>query len=265
MSKAKDWKAEWEKVSKESRTLAKRANQRMVRLEDYAKRENLSEILKFAYKKAEKYIKSSLGVGKSGKPRFKEHIKFYSDLEDENGPLSENDLYKENVKIQRHRIKAMEEFLASESSTLGQSRKGPKTEGIKKLYDKRTETINKEFLKKYGLEMTENDLKRFFESKKQSKLETVAGSRQMFAVASIMKKYNLKTNKRDLEKFVKSHVDLKQYENISLNDLKAKKGESYDKYLDRIKDYVKFQNDPILNQKVINALKEGINVNNIFI
>ena len=71
-TKKKDWKAEWEAVSKESRKLAKRANQRLVRLEQYSKREGMSEILKFAYKNAQEYISHNLG----GK-RFKEHVKLY--------------------------------------------------------------------------------------------------------------------------------------------------------------------------------------------
>lgn len=269
----KDWKAEWEAVQKESRKLAKRANQRMVRLEAYSEREGMSEILKFAYKKAQQYIeanlgapkrkKASTGTGKQPGLRYKEHVKLY-DISDGTKQLTGEELYKANVMIQRHRIKAMEEFLAAETSTLGQSRSGPKTAGIKKVYDSRTNTINEKFLKKYGLEMTDNDLKRFFESRKQAKLETDVGSGRMFVVASVIKKYNLQSNKRDLERFMKKHIDLEQYKDLNENDLKARKGETYKDYLTRLQDYVKYTDDDVLNDMVNKALKDGINARNIF-
>ena len=265
-TKRKDWKAEWEAVQKESRKLAKRANQRLFRLEQYAEREGLSEILKFAYKNAQQYIEANLGVPKKSKARglrYKEHVKLY-DISDGTKQLTGEELYKANVMIQRHRIKAMEEFLAAETSTLGQSRSGPKTAGIKKVYDSRTNTINEKFLKKYGLEMTDNDLKRFFESRKQAKLESDVGSGRMFVVASIIKKYNLQTNKRDLEKFMKSHIDLEQYKDLDASDIKARKGESYKDYLTRLQDYVKYTDDDVLNDMVNKALKDGINAKNIF-
>ena len=254
----KDWKKEWEEVSKESRKLAKRANQRLVRLEMYAEREGLSEILKYAYDKASTYITKQLGVGKKGLPRFKEHIKLY-DIDDGSGIVDEADLYKKNVQIQRHRIKEMKDFLESESSVLG-----TKKYGINRIYDKRTKTINDQFLKEYGLKMTDNDVKRFFDSKKQAKLAEVVGSDLMFAVASVMKKYNLKSNKRDLEKFMKSHIDLSKND-LSIEDIKARKGESYKDYLDRLQKFVNYTDDEVLNEKIKQALKKGINVDNIFI
>ena len=254
----KDWKKEWEAVSKESRKLAKRANQRLVRLEMYAEREGLSEILKYAYDKASTYITKQLGVGKKGLPRFKEHIKLY-DIDDGSGMVDEADLYKKNVQIQRHRIKEMKEFLESESSVLG-----TKKYGINRIYDKRTKTINEQFLKEYGLKMTDNDVKRFFDSKKQAKLAEIVGSDLMFAVASVMKKHNLKSNKRDLEKFMKSHIDLSKND-LSIEDIKARKGESYKDYLDRLQKFAKYTDDEVLNEKINQALKKGINVDNIFI
>ena len=254
----KDWKKEWEAVSKESRKLAKRANQRMVRLEQYSEREGLNEILKFAYKNAANYIEKNLGVGRSGKPRFKEHIKLF-DAYDGTELLEGDEFYKYNVRVQRNRIKAMKEFLESETSVLGNP-----DYGIKRIYDKRTQTINDKFLKEYGLEMSENDIKRFFESKKQAKLAKIVGSDQMFVVAAVMKKLNLKSNKRDLEKFMKTHVDLSQYD-LDESDLKARKGESYKEYLDRLKDVVLYTDDEVLNDMINKALKEGININNIFL
>ena len=257
-TKRKDWKSEWEAVARESRKLAKRANQRMKRLETYADREGYSEILKYAYDKAATYITKQLGIGKSGKIRFNEHIKLY-DVDDGSGIVDEADLYKKNVQIQRHRIKEMKEFLESESSVLGN-----KKYGINRIYDKRTKTINEQFLKEYGLKMTDNDVKRFFDSKKQAKLAKVVGSDLMFAVASVMKKHNLKSNKRDLEKFMRSHIDLSKND-LSIEDIKARKGESYKDYLDRLQKFVNYTDDEVLNEKINQALKKGINVDNIFI
>ena len=56
----------------ERNRLAKALNQRMVRLERYSKRQGLSEILKFAYQKAQQYISTNLGG-----TRYKEHVKLY--------------------------------------------------------------------------------------------------------------------------------------------------------------------------------------------
>jgi hypothetical protein len=86
----------------------------------------------------------------------------------------------------------------------------------------------------------------------------------MFVVAKVIKKNNLKSNKRDLERFMKNHIDLKQYD-ITAEDLEAKKGESYKDYLSRLEDFIDLTGDEVLDSMVIKALKNGINVNNIFI
>lgn len=233
----------------------------MVRLERYAKRQELSKILNYAYQGAQQYISSNLGG-----TRYKEHVKLY-DVSDGSKQLKGQDLYRANVMIQRQRIKAMEEFLGAESSTLGPSRAGKKTLGIAAIYDKRTQTINEKFLKKYGMSMTDNDLKRFFESKKQAKLEKLVSSSLMFVVASVIKKNNLRSNKRDLERFIKSHVDLEQLQEqgMTKEDLNAKPGESYQAYLTRLQDFVKYTGDEALDEMVSIALKNGINATNIFI
>lgn len=261
----KNWEAEWKSISAESRKLAKRANQRLVRIERYAEREGMASIKQFAYAKAQQYIKSNLGVGPSGKGRYKENIKLY-DVSTGTQQLTGEDLYKANVMIQRARIKAMQEFLGSQSSTLGESRTGPKTKGVKKIFDKRTQTINEKIRRDYGAEFeyTDADLKRFFDSKKQAKLEKLVSSSMMFVVAKVIKKNNLKTNKRDLQKFMKSHIDLEQY-NLKPEDIEARKGESYQEYLTRLQDYIDYTGDENLNALVNKALKAGINVNNIFI
>lgn len=248
----------------------------MKRLEDYSKREGFSDILKYSYAKAQEYISKHLGIGKSGKGRYKEHIKLY-EVNDGTKNLTGEDLYKANVMIQRARIKAMTEFLESESSTLGQSRAGKKIKGIKNLWSDRTNTINQKFLSKYGLELSDTDLQRFFEAKKQQKLQDEYGSSFMFIIAATMKKYNLESNKRALQKFFKEHIDLKDLaKKQSITEDQAKdlvklqrdeegKIESRDEYMDRLMEFVDLTGDPVLNTYVQDALKEGLNVKNLFI
>ena len=191
----KDWKREWEQTAAKARKLAKRANQRMVRLERYAKKPGYSSITKYAYAVAEDYIKNFIGIGKSGKPRFKENVKLDKNIKGDDP----EEVFKKNVQKQRLIIKEIEKFLGSQSSTLGESRSGEKTKGIKAIYDKRAQTITDEFLKKHNLSMDANDLKRFFDSKKQAKLEKDYGSQQMFIIAAIIKKENIRGSRKELE------------------------------------------------------------------
>ena len=237
----------------------------MKRLEVYAERQGMGGIKEYAYKKAQEYIKKNLGIGSGPAGRFKEHIKLYDVETDKMGFIGAkqknltdeqlSELYKQNVRLMNNRIKAINEFLESESSILGTSKYG-----ITRIYDKRTQTINERFLSKYGLELSENDFKRFFESKKQAKLAEIVGSDQMFAVASVMKKYNLKSNKRELERFLKNNVDLEDRAAV-----KSRVGESYSDYLDRVREFIDFTGDEVLDDMVIQALQNGINANNIFI
>ena len=261
-TKRKDWKSVWEQEAAKSQKLAKRANQRMLRIERYSARVGLSDITKFAYRNASQYIEKSLG-GNPEKPRFKEHIKLY-DVGDSAKDM--NDVYKQNVQIQRNRIKAIEEFLASDTSTLGESRSGPKTQGIQAIFDKRTETVNQKLKDEYGAgyNYTDAELKGFFDSKKQAKLESIVGSDLMFVVAKIIKKQSLKSNKKDLEKYFRQHIDM-EAAGLSKEDLKARKGENYKAYIDRLGKFVEYSGDEVLDKMVNDALKKGINADNIFL
>ena len=252
----KDWKKEWEQTAAKARKLAKRANQRMVRIEKKAKQPGYSSITKYAYARAEEYIKDFIGIGKKGLPRFKENVKLDPKIKDDDA----DEVFKKNVQKQRMHIKALEEFLGSESSTIGESRAGKKTKGIKAIYDKRAQTITDEFLKKYGLSMSADDLKRFFDSKKQAKLEKEVGSKQMFIVASVIRKENIRGSRKELEEYFKTHVKVDDP-----SELDMKKNESRAAYLERMRDKLNYTNDPVLNDVITNALKSGINASNIFI
>lgn len=263
MSSQKDWKAEWEKLQAESRKLAKRANQRLLRLERAAEKPGMENILKFAYKTAMKDIKST---GKKGKPRFYENPKLIEILDTTGQVLKGQDMYKANVMRLKLRKKDIESFLGAASSTIGSgiSEGISRTIGIKKIWDKRNKTINKKYLKEYDLRLSDNDMKRFFESKKQAKLEKEVGSDKMFTVASVMKKYNLRTNKKDLEKFFKSHIDLQKY-GLTQEEIKSKKGESYKQYHERLKEFVSYTGDEVIDDMVNKAISKGLGANNIFL
>ena len=252
----KDWKTEWEQTAAKARKLAKRANQRMLRLETYAKREGYSSITKYAYARAEDYIKNFIGIGKKGLPRFKENVKLDKNIKGDDA----EEVFKKNVQKIRMDIKALEEFLGSESSTLGESRSGKKTKGIKSIYDKRAQTITDKFLDKYGLSMSADDLKRFFDSKKQAKLEKDYGSQQMFIIAAVIKKENIKGSRKELEEYVKTHVKVNDP-----SELNMKKRESRADYLERMRDKLNYTGDKVLDDIITNALKAGFNANNIFI
>lgn len=250
----KDWKKEWEQTAAKARKLAKRANQRMVRLENKAKQKGYSSITKYAYARAEDYIRNFLN--KKGKPRFKENVKLDKNIKGDDA----DEVFKKNVQKIRMDIKAIEEFLGSESSTIGESRSGPKTKGIKAIYDKRAQTITDEFLKKHGLKMDANDLKRFFDSKKQAKLEKDYGSQQMFIIAAIIKKENIRGSRKELEEYVRTHVEVNDP-----SELKMKKTESRADYLERMRDKLNYTNDKVLNDIITNALKDGFSASNLFI
>ena len=265
MSQPKDWEKEWKDLYAKSRKLAKRANQRLFRLEQYAKRSGMGSILSYAYKSAMKDIATT---GKTGKPRFYENPKLIDVFDDNGNKIKEKspEYYKKNVMRLRIRTKDIAAFLEAATSTLGQGiAEGlNKTIGIKRVWDKRTNTINEKFLKDYDLRMSDNDMKRFFDSKKQKKLEKEVGSDKMFIVASVLKKYNIKTNKRELEKFFKSHIDLSKY-NLTEEDLKAQKGESYKQYHARLKKFVTYTDDEVIDDLVNKAISKGLGAHNVFL
>lgn len=256
---------QWDQIAATNRKLAKRANQRLVRLERAAKK-GMPGILKYAYKTAMKDIKST---GKPGKPRFRENIKLVTILDESGVPLSGDRLLRANIRRQLSTQRMMKEFLGSASSTIGAGlediREGiSRTVGVNRIWSKTNKTINQRYLDEYDLRMSDNDMKRFWESKKQAKLESIVGSDQMFAVAAVMKKFNLTANKKNLEKFLKDNIDLEDM-GVSVDDIKARKGEKYADYLDRVQQYAQYTDDEVLNDAINRALKKGVTANNIFI
>ena len=251
-------------MAKVARKLAKRANQRMVRLERYAQEKAFQGALDFSYDIAQRQIKA-LYAKEGSKLRFNERYpieeKKLSEVSDGTKNLTGQELYRANVYMLRHKINAMEEFLASESST---------KKGLKRVYDKRAHTIStasKFGLADQGLSLSADDLQRFFESKKQSKLAKMVGSLNMFVVAAVMKENKLASNKRELQKFLKENIDLTALKEAGKDpsEIDALNYKSYDQMIDDLWDFVKLTDDPILNEAIGEALKAGINYKNIFI
>lgn len=255
----KDWEQEYLKLAKEARKLAKRANQRMVRLERYAQEKAFQGALDFAYDIAQKQIKAL--YGKQGdKLRFTEKQRIVS-VSDGTKDLTGQDLYKQNVYMLRHKINAMQEFLGSESST---------KKGLKKVYDKRAHTIStasKFGLADQGISLSASDLQRFFESKKQERLAKVVGSLNMFVVAAVIRDNKIASNKRDLQKFLRENIDMKKLKDSGkdLTDINSKNYGSYKDMIDELWRFVDLTGDRMLDKAIGDALKAGVNYENIFI
>lgn len=256
-------KTDWEKIywetAAEAERLAKRANQRMLRLERYSQQEQYKDIKQFAYRVAQKDIQTL--YGKEGERlRFTEKQKPVIVKSAIHETVDRQEFYKANVMQLRAKIKAMKTFLDSASSTIERAKDsaGVMKEGLNQVWDSRTKKINEKYLNKYGLEFTSNDMRNFFASKKQSKLQTLVGSDSMFIVAAAIKKNNLASNKRDMARFIKNNLDLsgkideKQYEDAAA---------MYEDF----KDILDLTGDPVLNDYITEAIRQGLNYKNIFI
>ena len=273
--KKTDWQAEWQRVAKEYRTLAKRANQRMVRIERYSQeREKLKNLKKYAYAGAQREIQT-LYHKEGDKLRYTETPRLLEFKKD--GRILEGDeKIKANIMALKAKEASINKFLGAVTSTIGDI-KGPnidpetgKKEVLKSGYlssdDKRAASLNKRLKETYDFDanLTGEDLQRFFNSRKQKKLEGLVGSDQMFVVASTMKKKRLASNKRELQKFFKENIDLNDLKEagISINEKDYKNA---GEYFEKLSEFIELTGNEILDDYVKKAIKEGINYKNLFI
>lgn len=158
------------------RTAAKAADQRLVRLEKAATEENYQVATKWAYAKAERYIKEWAGPDAA---RF-----------NTKPPESDTQL--------RQKIEDIRSFLEAPTST--------KT-GIRQVHQARANTLNE----RYGTNFKWNDVATFFESDLRNKMERRMGSETMVRVMAYMQK-----NKKQVVKAVESAntKDLKVPDNM---------------------------------------------------
>lgn len=265
---AKDWEAEYNRMAKEARKLAKRANQRMLRLERYAEERALySEILDFSYAEAQKKIRAL--YGKEGeKLRFTENQKLLTindGTKNIEGPMR----YRKNVESLKQKIAAMEKFLGSASSTIADIKKDGEVikPGMKTVLDKRTNTINtadKFKLQKYGLSLTSDELKRFFESKQQEKLQSNVGSNSMFIVAAVIKQENIPYQKKDLLEYLRNNINLKS-SGLSEADFDESKYKTRKDVTNKLLQYAKFTGNDVLDKYIRDSIKSGMSAKNLFI
>ena len=262
---AKNWQAEWFEISKEYRKLAKRANQRMVRIERYAERPGYKALMNYAYKGAQQDI-ANLYAKKGDKLRYTENPKL-NKVKRDGVELTGDEKIKANISVLKTKIASIEHFLGSKTSTIADIKRGK--EVIQKGYitsqDKRANTLNDRLREIYGFEanLTADDLRRFFASKKQAKLQNLVGSDQMFIVLATLRDNNLESNKRSMQKFFKQNIDLSKLpDDISLDQ---KNYANYKEYWDTLSEFIELTGDKILDDYVTQAIKEGISIKNIFI
>ena len=165
-------------LEKEYKRLAKQADQRMVRLERYAKETKFRGVLEFAYKVAMRDIKT---WGGSKATRF-------------------NIKPPENTNQLKAKIADIKKFLTADSSTL----KATKTnKGILSIYEKRAKTIND----KYGTNFSWRNLAKFFDSSINEKLDAqMSSDAKMEAIAVIQ--HNKEAVRKAIKESGEKHIDV---------------------------------------------------------
>lgn len=165
----------------EYRQLAKRADQRLVRLEKRANSgQEWKAVTKYAYANAMEEIRRFSGAEAK---RF-------------------NVKPPNTTQMLQAKINAMKRFLESPTST---------TTGIRRTYEKRVNTINKE----YGTDFTWEELKEFFDSALSNKLDAKVDSKTKLIIVGEIQKHESEI-KKALEDHKPIHLklddDIAEYE-----------------------------------------------------
>ena len=171
----------YKSLMSEYRSLAKRADQRLLRLEKRANSgQEWKAVTKYAYANAMEEIRRFSGADAK---RF-----------NVNPP--------NNTQMLQAKINAMKRFLESPTST---------TSGIRSTYEKRVNTINKE----YGTDFTWQELKEFFDSALSSKLDAKVDSKTKLIIIGEIQKHEEEI-KKALEDHKPIHLklddDIAEYE-----------------------------------------------------
>lgn len=187
--------ATYEELEKEYRKLAKRADQRLVRLEGYKHDKNYATATQWAYAKAQKDIDKWGGTNRfNTKP-----------------PATKTML--------EAKINDIKNFLDSPTSTKA---------GITSVYKKRADTINK----KYGTNFKWQDLATYYTSGMADKMDSKFGSKtalKTIAAAQKNKKDVIKAIKEGSE----NHLKLSDSENLNkkVNEFLVENGTDFSKLL----------------------------------
>ena len=152
---------------KEYRKLAKRADQRLVRLERYSAEENFQTATKWAYARAMRDIKQWSG---------EEATRF-------------NTKPPENTQQLQAKINDIKQFLENKTST---------KVGIIKVYKKKADTVNE----KYGTDFTWDALADFYTSGIAEKLNKIFGSKTVLKAVAVIQK-----SKKEIVDAIKENRD----------------------------------------------------------
>lgn len=175
----------YQELVKEYRKLAKRADQRLVRLEKLSEKEGYENVLKYAYAKAEQDI---LMYGKpKNRPRF-------------------NTAPPQNTNSLQGKINDIKRFLDYPSST---------KKGIESIYQARADTVNRNMgLRAYDESsgkwvndtnaFTWEDLANFFNSKSWDKLGQAFGSKTVMMIIG-----QIKMNYKDISEAIRANKSIK--------------------------------------------------------
>lgn len=181
----------------EYRRLAKRADQRLVRLEQLAEQPEYEGVLNFSYKKAMRDIRAWSG----------ENAKRF------------NTRAPENTNRLKAKIADIKRFLQSASSTIGST---SETKGIQRIYQERANTINEKFNTNFNWK----DLARLFESGLYKKIKN---DRDYDSNADFQTIANMKSNFKEVREAIKNdeevNIDtLDEVENFAINEMISKYG-----------------------------------------
>lgn len=142
------------------RSLAKQADQRLVRLERYSKEKNYEGIMEYAYAGAMYDIRSL-----SGDPSARRFNQMPAKTK--SGAI--------NMRNLQARINAVKKFLESPTST---------KQGITKVYKQRARTINN----KYGTNFTWQEMAAYYSNERNKALDSEYGSKTMVRVLGAMRR-----------------------------------------------------------------------------
>lgn len=159
-------------LMKEYRTLAKRADQRMVRLERASQKPEYKGVLKFAYQRAQHDLKAFTDQKRidSGKP-----LRF-------NTAPPKTKTGEINRKALQAKVNTIKRFLSSQSSTIKKPAKPYANEsGIESTYQKRADTLNE----KYKTDFTWQELATFFDSGLADKLQKFGSDVRLKVIAVV--------------------------------------------------------------------------------
>lgn len=173
-------KQSYDDLVKQYRKLAKRADQRLVRLEKLSGQKNFKQVKQWAYKNA---VTDALQWGASvKKPRFN-----IAPPVDKNGDISPSML--------KAKIRDIQNFLEKPSSTKA---------GIIQIYQKKADTLNKKYAD-YGLNLSWSDVGDLFESSLYKKLDKSLTSGTRIKAIATLKNNELEVL-QDFEARKSSHI-----------------------------------------------------------